>query len=371
MHAAAPDRKAYFPALTGVRAAAAYLVYLHHFNPFGEGGAAYAYAAEFHIGVTIFFVLSGFLITARYYGEARLSRGWLGGYIRNRVARIYPMYFLLTVLAFAAAYPDFRFLTKPHHAENFALNLTLLRGFFDDLKFTGIGQGWSLTVEECFYLSAPAIFLLARHRLLWLTPLLALAVGAALVETLGRLDYKGLFGGYRFLLNYTFFGRAFEFTAGAALALWLRRRNRDGSAAPIAPGAECALTYGGLAAVLAAPAWLALLRGEGSDHAASFTPGAIAVNNVALPLAIALFFAGLIGGRSWLARLLGSTAGEWLGRSSYVFYLIHLGPIRDFAARNLPGNDALRFAALVVISLLLYRLVEEPCNRLLRARRPR
>ncbi|MEZ5305415.1 MAG: hypothetical protein R3F11_32950 [Verrucomicrobiales bacterium] len=54
------------------------------------------------------------------------------------------MYFLLTVLTpFAAAYPDFRFLTKPHHAENFALNLTLLRGFFDDLKFTGIGQGWA------------------------------------------------------------------------------------------------------------------------------------------------------------------------------------------------------------------------------------
>ncbi|MEZ5305414.1 MAG: hypothetical protein R3F11_32945 [Verrucomicrobiales bacterium] len=68
--------------------------------------------------------------------------------------------------------------------------------------------------------------------------------------------------------------------------------------------------------MLAAPAWLALLRGEGSDHAASFTPGAIAVNNVALPLAIALFFAGLIGGRSWLARLLGSTAGSGSGAAT-------------------------------------------------------
>ena len=39
------------------------------------------------------------------------------------------------------------------------LNIFFIRGFFDDLKFTGVGQGWSLTVEECFYLLAPVLFI--------------------------------------------------------------------------------------------------------------------------------------------------------------------------------------------------------------------
>ena len=55
-----------FPALTGIRAVAAFMVYIHHRNPFDEvffGKKIHDFFGEFHVGVTIFFVLSGFLIT--------------------------------------------------------------------------------------------------------------------------------------------------------------------------------------------------------------------------------------------------------------------------------------------------------------------
>ena len=69
----------YLPALTGVRALAAYLVFLHHFNPFQPQGVTqflHRIVLEFHIGVPIFFVLSGFLITLRYYGTEQWNRRW-------------------------------------------------------------------------------------------------------------------------------------------------------------------------------------------------------------------------------------------------------------------------------------------------------
>ncbi|MEO6499619.1 MAG: hypothetical protein ABIN95_11415, partial [Mucilaginibacter sp.] len=62
----------YVPALTGVRAVAAYLVFIsHYYYIFGENFPQIVnrFLGEFHIGVTIFFVLSGFLITYRYYNN--------------------------------------------------------------------------------------------------------------------------------------------------------------------------------------------------------------------------------------------------------------------------------------------------------------
>ena len=93
------NREPLIPALTGIRAIAAYLVYLHHTNPFTEerfGSFIHSFIHQFHIGVSIFFVLSGFLITLRYYESSTLKLPWLKKYFQNRIARVYPMYFILT-----------------------------------------------------------------------------------------------------------------------------------------------------------------------------------------------------------------------------------------------------------------------------------
>ena len=64
----------YYPGISSLRAIAAMFVYFHHFNPFVQnstvlGVPIWGIFKEFHIGVTIFFVLSGFLIAIRYMDE--------------------------------------------------------------------------------------------------------------------------------------------------------------------------------------------------------------------------------------------------------------------------------------------------------------
>ncbi len=92
--------KNYFAALTGIRIIAAYMVFIHHYNFFTKGSFAWAFVNELHIGLPIFFVLSGFLIAYRYYSNGTIH---VKNYIVNRVARVYPMYFLLTTLTFILA----------------------------------------------------------------------------------------------------------------------------------------------------------------------------------------------------------------------------------------------------------------------------
>jgi peptidoglycan/LPS O-acetylase OafA/YrhL len=353
--------RAYLPALTGIRAVAAYMVCLHHFNPFREGpglsGLLYRVVLEFHVGVPLFFVLSGFLITLRYYGTEQWSRGWWGRYLRNRVARIYPMYLLLTTLVFGWRYYQegaFAFRT-------WLFNVTFLRGFFDDYKYTGIAQGWTLTVEECFYLFAPLAFALLRRRprLLWLLPLALLATGSLLVLTVGRLEHHGLFGNFTFMLLFTFFGRALEFFAGIQLALWYGRGQLS---TPRCPGLR---TAGGL--LLMALVVLALTAVRGDYAYGQEAPLGILLNNAALPVGISLLFAGLLTERTWLRTLLASRPLQLLGKSSYVFYLIHLGLLQELLRDYVTGYTWAIFLLLNLLAIALYYLVEQPLNRWLRA----
>src|SRR6478735_4275673 len=69
----AQTSRAMLPALTGVRAIAMYLVFFHHFNPpeSATGSFIRGLIKEGHLGVTMFFVLSGFLIAYRYNGSLK------------------------------------------------------------------------------------------------------------------------------------------------------------------------------------------------------------------------------------------------------------------------------------------------------------
>ena len=151
-----------FPALTGVRAIAAYMVFFHHYTPACSTGIFYSFIKEFYTGVTIFFVLSGFLIYYRYSESATLKKEFLFNYFQNRFARIYPVYCLIVVIsAILYSYrPDQG--TFAHQLVLLVLQLTFVRGFFDAYKFIGVGQGWTLTVEECFYSLFPIIIAAIR-----------------------------------------------------------------------------------------------------------------------------------------------------------------------------------------------------------------
>jgi peptidoglycan/LPS O-acetylase OafA/YrhL len=164
--------KPYFPALTGLRALAAWLIFFYHFNQFDREGLFGRVLDEFYVGVTLFFVLSGFLICLRYAERIQLSRQWISTYVYHRFARIYPLYLLLTSLSFVIcqlvpSYDRDGLYTTSHLPGKILLvsmNLTLLRSWFTHFRFTGIGAGWTLTVEEFFYLLAPFLILGVKRR---------------------------------------------------------------------------------------------------------------------------------------------------------------------------------------------------------------
>jgi peptidoglycan/LPS O-acetylase OafA/YrhL len=368
--AGAPRPGEQIPALTGVRAVAAFLVFFHHHptNLLTLGPLLLWW--ELHIGVTLFFVLSGFMITWRYDGGKGPRQPFLRGYFVNRFARIYPLYFALVVPTML--------LTAEKSPLVWGLNLTVF-SCFD----SGIAQAWSLRVEECFYLAAPLIFLLWRRR-----PLLPLAAAAVVLAALYPIALlpaaAGILGPPRYLLLYTFFGRFFEFYVG----IWLAKR-LAGAEPPEHGSRRLPLfTVGGalgIAAVVVALAAIHYATGAAYLYGL-YHPAGIALNNLALPVLIAAFYWGLAREASPLQRLLSGRVAGLLGRSSYAFYLIHTGPLLAYilgvfalaaglvgarageAAARLPRQPGALFVFVVVLSIALYFLVERPANRFIRRR---
>jgi peptidoglycan/LPS O-acetylase OafA/YrhL len=365
----------YFPALTGVRAVAAYLVCFYHYNPYAQasktGGwqkLVFLFCSQLHIGVNIFFVLSGFLICYRYYeATTRFDWPWFRRYLWKRVARIYPLYFILTLLTFAyaavvpaptysAAYIGFAS-TAPigHKLWVLFLNFSLLKGFSELYNLTGIGQAWSLTVEECFYLSAP--FCLAgiwRSSWAWgWLPVALLLVPVGLWALLGSGAFYQVFGHWDFVLHATFFGRCLEFFIGMALAVFLLKQPPRPTLAYSCGG----FTLAGTMALAGCVLGLAYIGDAG--NAMPSLPG-IAFGNTVVPLAIALLFYGLLTEHTWLRSLLSTKLFGLLGKSSYAFYLIHLGIVDTMLRTHIAPYSVLRFLVLNLIAVATYKLIERP-----------
>lgn len=353
--------KNYFTALTGVRAFAAYMVFFHHQNQtniFHLPVFIFDMLKELHVGVTVFFVLSGFLITYRYYDSVVLTRHWLKKYAINRIARIYPMYFLLTACAFL--FQVFYEHIKPGSATLLS-NLFLVKGFFDQLKFTGIPQSWSLTVEECFYFSAPLIFLFQQKtRKSFLLIFLLLGLGFLLVQFNSGSSGYAFMGSNRFMLIYTFFGRSFEFFTGIYLALYLKNishKNRENKSIIYTMAGVVSFTI-----ILATMAFVA--SAENVKFSIYSYPG-ILLNNFMLPLAIVLFFYGLLTEKTCIRKMMEWPLLQLLGKSSYVFYLIHLGFVVSiidiiFPIKNVYLHLVVLFILLNLASIMLYKWVEDP-----------
>ncbi|GAB2778338.1 peptidoglycan/LPS O-acetylase OafA/YrhL [Hymenobacter luteus] len=274
----------------------------------------------------------------------------------RRLARIYPLYFLLCLATYYAFWRANHFL--PHH---FFFSLTLTQAFFSDAKYAGIAQAWTLTVEESFYLLAPIAFWLLRRRVpLWVQPFALLGVGLLLVLMLSPVGAHtyGFLGSFRLMLLFSIFGRGFEFYAGMQLARWyqqgrLRRYQQ--------PAFLTLLGSGLIIAALSGMVWTKGGYTYGQEHAFG-----VALNNVVLPGGIIMLFAGLLTEPTWLRYLLSTRIFQILGKSSYAFYLIHLGSVRDWLALHLTPHNGLLFIVLNLLAIGLHYVIEEPLNRWLR-----
>jgi peptidoglycan/LPS O-acetylase OafA/YrhL len=349
-------RQEWIGALTGVRAIAAWLVFFRHV-PAADGspGTFGRICREMHVGVSIFFVLSGFLITFRYYSSWRPEAGWFKTYFRNRVARIYPVFFALTLLSLVVF--------KSRDPFHWLANFTLLGGL--SANTMAISQAWTLTVEEFFYASAPLLFFLMARQRFWLGLLLPLVVGYGIAVT------AGMVGGWNperffFVLHRTYAGRVFEFVLGALAGL-LVLENRDRLPGRwLTPIGLFGMVFVVCVLVLRQdPTLLSSLRAENgrlTNHM---------LVKWLFPFFTALFLLGLVSERTLVGRFLGTPPMQLLGRASYTFYLIHVGPIAGLLIIRLNLGLASAFVLLNLVSIGILLLYEEPMHRLIRGHKPR
>jgi peptidoglycan/LPS O-acetylase OafA/YrhL len=351
-----------FPALTSIRMVAATMVFISHYDTFVFPifpRFIHDYFEQFHVGVTIFFVLSGFLIYHRYAEKLPLGRISLREYFVNRFARIYPMYFIVTVLAFLfgsghAGFDDTGGVVF--------LNLSFLRGFFDDYKFTGVSSGWSLTVEEMFYLLFPLVIFAGRKLKFIFQPLIFLGIGLSLWICFRNISFHGFFSSLQFLFEFTFFGRCVEFYAGMALAMYINRRR-----SLVQQGKRCYRTMGGVVAILLC-IYLMMLNHRHTGSHGPFIFFETLINNFVLPFGIVLFFYGVITEGSMIRRILETGPLVLLGKSSYVFYLIHVGFLFPLLYSWLGQRLQWVYLAMQLISVIGYLIIEKPLNRLIRGK---
>lgn len=205
------NTKKIIPALTGYRAVAAWMIFIYHFFPFKNLNNTYPkfisnIVWEFHIGVDMFFVLSGFLITYRYFSQEKIE---YKDYMVNRFARIYPMYFLLTLAVFLVSY------IKSGHWNfektlEFIVSITMTKALFSEFFLSGISQGWTLTLEEIFYITAPLYFILLKKSkyFLIIIPLIVFLICSYIS---GLLNFEGNIYG---LLQNNIYSYIIEFFVG-------------------------------------------------------------------------------------------------------------------------------------------------------------
>lgn len=338
---------AHRPEVDGLRALAVLPVILFHagFGAFSGG----------YVGVDVFFVISGFLITSIITNELRAGRFSVIGFYERRARRILPALFVVMALCLPAAW----LLMLPAEAAAFGRSLVAVSVFGSNVLFwrssgyfdlaaeeKPLLHTWSLGVEEQFYIVFPLLLALCwrggARRLAWLLASLALL---SLLVSQWALERYALGS---FFLAPT---RAWELLAGALVALGCNQALRFRPVAGWPLRWQGALGLAGLALVLV-PVFV-------YDGKTPF-PGIAALPPV---LGTVLVLAFVLPG-SWAHRFLTLPPVLWLGLISYSAYLWHQ-PLLAFARLSQPGTPpAWLLATMAALSLVLahlsWRFVEAP-----------
>ena len=377
----------YIPSLDGIRALSVLAVIVYHANKLWLPGG--------FLGVEVFFVISGYLITLLLLAESEkngtvsLKQFWL-----RRARRLLPALWVvvLGVVVFAALFQ--REILGTLRGDVIAalfygfnwFQVWVGTSYFTSFEFVPLRHLWSLAVEEQFYLIWPVVMLVVakfgKRRLpivsaVFVLIAVALAVYTGVVYQPGVIStiadtpeqFMSLFGQSVSRVDYLFLGtitRSSGLLLGAALAIWWRPWLLQNSRAGESKLYDF-VGFGGLVA-LAFMMWRFNTVIEGTDGGTVgydlLFRGGFFLTDIA---SVALIAAAVHPGSKVIARGLSNPILVWLGRRSYGFYLFHW-PVFQFYRRFAgQGLTPYEFVVLVLLALALtelsYRYIETPVRQ--------
>jgi len=345
-------------ALTTLRFFAAMHVALYHLvRPHTLWGPFRPLFASGYVGVSFFFLLSGFILTYSHAMEYESGKGNLNRFWIARFARIYPVYIISLLFAISAG--GYHLFHQKIHILAFIADIFLVQTWSIRMAPFFHITAWSLSVEVFFYLIFPFVLLrlkpsTATRAWLSLAAMWLLAIAVPLLclwlypdgawhET--PLNSDG--GRFLYRVRRLPLLLAPQFGAGIVLGwifLYFRPTLRTASI----------LTALGIVGLFSAL--------MGSDH----LPFIALHNGLLIP-----FFALIVLGLSeptWLSRLLSVAPLVLLGEASYALYLIHF--IFNDWTKNMGADSSIpsalwKLAIVIPISIALHLLVERPCRRII------
>lgn len=359
-------------ALTGLRIVAALWVVLFHwsFTPPPElAGTRRALHVALHagyLGVDVFYVISGFVITLSYVEVLgpRLRGGLVGRYLWARICRVWPAYALVTIgfglwlvserarvgpgrpIAYQTVQPS---LGVRSWVEQLLLVQQWFRPYTDGSSF--IGAAWSVSAEMLAYVLFPLLALVLyrlRHVRPWMLGVLAVAVMLPLPVRTFQTGNPYFAWGWTLRLGA-------GFLSGALLCLAVRQVRLT----PKVVRAAQAVALLALAQIAVVLAWAA---GRPDDRAA--------VCVVLFPLLVGSLALSSTG----IARVLSTDSAVLGGKISYSLYLVHVPVLEIFwieqmqHARIAPGGSYTGLivpnlvVGALVLAYLMWRYVEEPAR---------
>jgi peptidoglycan/LPS O-acetylase OafA/YrhL len=342
----APGSSPHLHALTGLRGIAAWWVALYHFRfefPAGMPGWALPIVSRGYLAVDLFFILSGFILALNYANKVgTLESGAVRGFLIARVARIWPLHAVMSLLFLLNPLAILFFSTQKNIAgryplDHWVMSLFLVQNWGFTSKMDWNVPAWSISTEWAAYLLFPLLIAfawrVARSRLAALVGLVVmLAVIALVFRAIGAHSVDAdipRYGLLRCLL---------EFTTG----LFLYRAWSLGRVSPLAHV---------VLAIVAVATIAAYAMGVAPDWAL-------------LPAGFAALIVLLASGKG-VARVLAWGPILFLGEISYSTYLAHWF-VRDwtkFVVMDHYGQTLPLFVFLgvtFVVSVLLFYGVEKP-----------
>jgi peptidoglycan/LPS O-acetylase OafA/YrhL len=311
-----PDSREHIPQLDGIRGLAILMVLVHHFTEdrsrlTGWVRHVFLAADAGWVGVDLFFVLSGYLIT-RILLSTKDSPRYFRVFYGRRALRIFPLYYAVLAAALLVL-PRFVVRTPAYDAllNRQVFLWTYLSNWVADTfncEYVALKHFWSLSVEEQFYLVWPALIYFTSKRQARILCWVAIA-GAPLV----RLALAA--SGHAFAGYFVTPGRADALSLGALVAIEgagrlmpLARR-----AAPFLASAMAVLTMAG--------AWKVAIEND-------LTPSAMAAKSIGLSLVSFSAAALLVLVLSpetpgWVTSPFRSRTLRWIGQISYGIYVFH------------------------------------------------